>query len=53
MLHKDKNNLKTDKTETTCKHSKNNNENVIGDELMTSYDGTTITDPVCLENNEG
>lgn len=34
MLHKDKNNLKTDKTKTTCR--KNNNENVIGDELMTS-----------------
>lgn len=31
MLHKDKNNLKTDKTKTTCRH-----ENVIGDELMTS-----------------
>ena len=39
MLHKDKNNLKTDKTKTTCRHNKinkNNNENVIGDELMTS-----------------
>lgn len=51
MLHKDKNNLKTDKTETTCRHSKNNNENMIGDELMTSYHGTTIMDPVYLENN--
>ena len=36
MLHKDKNNLKTDKTKTTYRHRKNNNENVIGDELMTS-----------------
>ena len=36
MLHKDKNNLKTDKTKTTCRHRKNNHENVIGDELMTS-----------------
>lgn len=32
MLHKDKNNLKTDKTKTTCRQRKNNNENVIGDE---------------------
>ena len=32
MLHKDKNNLKTDKIKTTCRHRKNNNENVIGDE---------------------